>query len=150
MSALQEQFDEERAMLLEKLAEQRQEISQIHANETNALQAQLALSQQTVKDLQEENERQFKELNAALLASVEPLNAELETLRKDHESFLLLQKEYQELQARIEPFRVNKLFTTVLKDLLVMYKKWTCLEIATCKNVDLNISLFSLPCTLFK
>lgn len=107
MAALQEQFDEERAMLLEKLAEQRQEISQIHANETSALQAQLALSQQTVKDLQEENARQFKELNAALFASVEPLNRELEALRKDHENFLLLQKEYQELQARIEPFRVN-------------------------------------------
>ena len=41
MAALQEKFDEERAMLLQKLAEQRQEISQIHANETSALQAQL-------------------------------------------------------------------------------------------------------------
>lgn len=107
IAALNEQYDQERGMLLDKLAQQRQEISKMHASEKAALQAQLASAQRALEAKEMENARLLKEHHAAMHAAVDSLTSELESLRQDREKLHLLQKEYQELQARIEPFRVR-------------------------------------------
>ena len=107
LSALNEQYDQERSMLLGKMAES-------HALQTNELHTKLAQSQAAMEQFQRENAIKMKNLeqerrDAILLAvqdAMEPLDDELNELRKDSQAYLLLQKEYAELKARIEPFRV--------------------------------------------
>lgn len=110
MAALHEQYDQERSMLLEKLSEQREEISKIHASELAALKAKLAQSERSLETERQESARRLSEAEltsqAAVRAVLEPVTAELEALRRDRENYLALQKVYQELQARIEPFKV--------------------------------------------
>ena len=114
MAALHEQYDQERSMLLGKLSEQREEISQMHATEIAALKAKLAQSERSREALEQECARKLSEAErtsqAAIRAVLEPVTIELEALRRDRESYLALKKEFQDLQSRIEPFKVMNTF----------------------------------------
>jgi len=127
LAALNEQCEEERTMLLGKLSEQTEEIKSIHQEQLENVQAQLSdtnksLQQmraenetldQQIRHLMEEHPRRIEEMEheheQALLCVVsqamEPVNKELEALRRDKDEFLALKKKYQELEALIEPFR---------------------------------------------
>lgn len=115
IGALNEQYDQERSMLIEKLSVQMREIEEINSAKLSDLQTQLANSQQTLEQLRLETSRQIERMEHeheeailnAVREALEPVDNELESLRKDREAYLLLQKEFQELQARIEPFRVR-------------------------------------------
>ena len=107
LSALNEQYDQERSMLLGKMAES-------HAHQMNDLQTKVAESQAALEQLRRDHTIQLKQLeqenrDAILMAvqdAMEPIDDELNELRKERQAYLLLQKEYEELKARIEPFRV--------------------------------------------
>lgn len=115
MAALNEQYDQERAMLIDKLAVQTREIEEINSAKINELQAQLSHTQSELEGLRQNTARQMERMEhdreeavlTAVREALEPVDSELESLRKDREAYLLLKKEYQELQARIEPFRVR-------------------------------------------
>lgn len=102
-------------MLIEKLSVQTREIEEINATKLNELQAQLTVSHRTLEELRWEHLRQLEQMDhdreeailTAVREALDPVDNELESLRKDREAYLLLKKEYQELQARIEPFRVR-------------------------------------------
>ncbi|KAI9563651.1 hypothetical protein GHT06_011115 [Daphnia sinensis] len=113
LAALSEQYDQERAMLIEKLSVQTREIEEINSAKIQDLQTQLAESQRALEELRWSSLRQIEQMEhdheeailTAVREALEPVDNELESLRKDREAYLLLKKEYQELQARIEPFR---------------------------------------------
>ena len=102
-------------MLIEKLAVQTREIEEINSAKISELQAQLTSSQRALEGLRKDSLRQMEQMEhdreeailTAVREALEPVDTELESLRKDREAYLLLKKEYQDLQARIEPFRVK-------------------------------------------
>jgi len=95
-------------MLLGKMAES-------HAHQMKDLQTKVAESQAVLEQLRRDHTIQLKQLeqenrDAILMAvqdAMEPIDDELNELRKERQAYLLLQKEYEELKARIEPFRVT-------------------------------------------
>lgn len=113
LAALSEQYDQERAMLIEKLSVQTREIEEINSTKIQDLQTQLAESQRDLEEIRWASLRQIEKMEhdheeailTAVREALEPVDNELESLRKDREAYLLLKKEYQDLQARIEPFR---------------------------------------------
>lgn len=115
LAALSEQYDQERAMLIEKLSVQTREIEEINSAKIQDLQAQLTSSQSKFEELRWSSSQQIEQMEhdheeailTAVREALEPVDNELESLRKDREAYLLLQKEYADLQARIEPFRVS-------------------------------------------
>jgi hypothetical protein len=115
LAAVTEQYDQERAMLVEKLSVQTREIEEINSTKIQDLQAQLVEIQNAFGEFRWSNSRQIEQMEhdheeavlTAVRDALEPVDSELESLRKDREAYLLLQKEYADLQARIEPFRVS-------------------------------------------
>ena len=130
--ALNEQYEEERTMLLGKLSEQTEEMKSIHREQLAQVQAELiesneslqqiraendALSQQ-IKHLLDEHPQQLEQIRLeheeaqleAVRQAVAPFNKELEALRKEREDYLVLKNKYQELESLIEPFRVTYSF----------------------------------------
>jgi chromosome segregation ATPase len=115
LSALNEQYDQERSMLLGKMAES-------HALQMNELHTKVAESQAALEQVRRDQSIQLKQLeqehrDAILMAvqdAMEPLDDELNELRKERQAYLLLQKEYEELKDRIEPFRVNLKLNSIL------------------------------------
>lgn len=115
LAALSEQHDQERAMLVEKLSVQTREIEEINSAKIQDLQAQLVEIQNAFREFRWSTSRQIEQMEhdheeavlTAVRDALEPVDSELESLRKDREAYLLLQKEYADLQARIEPFRVS-------------------------------------------
>ncbi|EFX71129.1 hypothetical protein DAPPUDRAFT_309226 [Daphnia pulex] len=113
LAAVTEQYDQERAMLVEKLSVQTREIEEINSTKIQDLQAQLVEIQNAFGEFRWSNSRQIEQMEhdheeavlTAVRDALEPVDSELESLRKDREAYLLLQKEYADLQARIEPFR---------------------------------------------
>lgn len=125
--ALNEQYEEERTMLLGKLSEQTEEMKSIHREQLAQVHAELiesneslqqiraendALSQQ-IKHLLDEHPQQLEQIRLeheeaqleAVRQAVAPFNKELEALRKEREDYLVLKNKYQELESLIEPFR---------------------------------------------
>lgn len=102
-------------MLIEKLSVQTREIEEINSTKIQDLQTQLAESQRDLEEIRWASLRQIEKMEhdheeailTAVREALEPVDNELESLRKDREAYLLLKKEYQDLQARIEPFRVS-------------------------------------------
>ena len=102
-------------MLLQKLSVQTREIEQFNSAKLADLQAQLTATQRSLEQVRWESSRQMEQMEhdheeailTAVREALEPVDSELEALRKDREAYLLLQKDYQDLQARIEPFRVS-------------------------------------------
>lgn len=102
-------------MLLQKLSVQTREIEQFNSAKLADLQAQLTTTQRSLEEVRWESSRQMEQMEhdheeailTAVREALEPVDSELEALRKDREAYLLLQKDYQDLQARIEPFRVS-------------------------------------------
>ena len=135
LAALNEQYDQERTMLLDKLSEQMQEIKSMHDQQLAEVQAQLADSNQSVRKMHQHNEELEEQLKQVLVEyprrmekmeqdheeallnavreALEPVDSELAALRKDRDDFLQLKKKYQELQALIEPFRVISFFSSL-------------------------------------
>lgn len=115
LAAVTEQYDQERAMLVEKLSVQTREIEEINSTKIQDLQAQLVEIQNAFREFRWSTSRQIEQMEhdheeavlTAVRDALEPVDSELESLRKDREAYLLLQKEYADLQARIEPFRVS-------------------------------------------
>ena len=127
--ALNEQYEEERTMLLGKLSEQTEEMKSIHREQLAQVQSQLAKSNDSLQQIRAENDELSQQIQhlleehpqhleqirleheEALLEAarqaVAPVNKELEALRREHEDFLLLKSKYQELEALIGPFRVT-------------------------------------------
>lgn len=115
LAAVTEQYDQERAMLVEKLSVQTREIEEINSSKIQDLQAQLVEIQNAFGEFRWSTSQKIEQMEhdheeavlTAVRDALEPVDNELESLRKDREAYLLLQKEYADLQARIEPFRVS-------------------------------------------
>ena len=125
-------------MLLQKLSVQTREIEQFNSAKLADLQAQLTATQRSLEEVRWESSRQMEQMEhdheeailTAVREALEPVDSELEALRKDREAYLLLQKDYQDLQARIEPFRVS-LKSHFFRQLFITYSSfhrnnWTC------------------------
>ncbi len=127
IAALNEQYEQERDMLLEKLSVQTREIEEFNSAKLADLQSQLTTTQRSLEELRWENSRQIEQMEhereeailTAVREALEPVDNELDALRKDREAYLLLQKEYQDLLARIEPFKVSCTDSPLLKNCLI-------------------------------
>lgn len=118
LAALNEQYDQERAMLANKLGEQMRDIEEINARKLKEANDQLIEMRHEYEQSKIGHIRQIELIEqqkeeavlSAVSRALEPLETEIDDLRKDREELMKLRKQYEELQARIEPFWVSILF----------------------------------------
>ncbi len=118
LAAMEEQHEEERAMMQARWSQQVQEVGALHQTQQvqlerrrDELERQLDEVQQQNQQLRLESQRAVEQLERRhqemLSRQAAEAESEMDELRRHYEDYLLLKNQYQELQALVEPFRVR-------------------------------------------
>lgn len=116
LAAMEEQHEEERAMMQARWSQQVQEVGALHQTQQvqlerrrDELERQLDEVQQQNQQLRLESQRAVEQLERRhqemLSRQAAEAESEMDELRRHYEDYLLLKNQYQELQALVEPFR---------------------------------------------